>query len=168
MSVPSHRKEIVKYLRGLMPSHFRAFKYGDNSGAPTVMIAEFGMEASPLFSTVGLCDESLQIPAQRVEFAALGKYEWLPNALASSVFWLHGRKIESWPLVCEDVVKDNVRSTYRHMAYVPSNHSWAVPGGGAISWLLGFPIRDAEIGLQLPEALERARAIYPNWLANEA
>lgn len=167
MSIPNHHKEIVKYLRELAPGHFRAINYGDNSGKRTVMVAEFGKEVSPLLTTVGLCDESMPIPAKRVELAAIGKHPWLPNAVASSVFWLHGRNIESWPLVCEDVVKDNVKSTYRHMAYVPSNHYCAVSKGDPISWLLGFPITDKDIGLQLSEALERAKSIYPQWLSSE-
>lgn len=166
MSVPSHHKEIVKHLRDCAPSHFRAVNYGNNSEQLKIIVAEFGNVASPLFSTIGLCDKSLPIPAHRVELAAYGKNSWLPNALASSVFWLEGRNVESWPMVCEDVIKDNTKSTYRHMAYVPSNHFFAVSDGAPVTWLLGFPIKDAEIGLQLPEAQERAMSIFPQWLSN--
>lgn len=168
MSIPIHHKEIVKYFREFAPGHFRAINYGDNSGRRTVMVAEFGKESSPLFSTVGLCDESLPIPVKQVELAAIGKHSWLPNALASSAFWLADRNVESWPLVCEDVVMDNAKSTYRHMAYVPSNHCYVASEVGQISWLLGFPITDTDVGLQLPEALKRAKSIYPQWLSNEA
>jgi hypothetical protein len=69
-------------------------------------------------------------------------------------------------MVCENVVRDNAKSTYRHMVYIPSNHFVTVSNGDPVTWLLGFPITDADIGLLLAEARQRAEAIYPKWVFN--
>ena len=62
----------------------------------------------------------LQLPTGNFELAAYGTNKWLPNAVVSSIYWLRERACSDWPLICEDVVKDNAKSSYRYMAYVPS------------------------------------------------
>jgi hypothetical protein len=66
-------------------------------------------------------------------------------------------------LVCEDAVKRNAKSTYRHMAFVPSDYKLKVSTGQHIQWLLGIPITDYDISISFEECLERAKSIYPDW-----
>lgn len=164
VTVPAHHKEFVTHLRALVPDHFRATSYRDDYGKRPVMIGEFGPASHRLYSTIGVCDQTLRIPPGRFELATIGKLSWLPNALVSSVYWLKDRSVDEWPMVCEDVVRCNSRSTYRHMAYVPSGHSHGVSSGAPVSWLLGLPISDADIGISFIEASERVAAVFPAWL----
>ena len=165
MTAPAHHKEFVSHIRTLVPDHFRAANYRDDHGKRPVMIGEFGSASNRFYSTIGVCDQSLHIPPGRYELAAIGNLSWLPNALVSSIYWLKERSIEEWPMVCEDVVRCNSKSTYRHMAYVPSSYAHQVSSGAPISWLLGFPISDTDIGISLNEASARTAAIFPAWLA---
>lgn len=165
--VPNHHKEIVRHLQERFSGSAQVFVYRDDNGKRPVPIAQYGDGSDRFYSTIGICDAALQIPLGRFEFAALGKLSWLPNALASSVYWLKDRRLAEWPLVCEDVVKTNVRSTYRHMAYVPSEHSFLVSSAGAVRWLLGVPIKDSEIGLDVDTVISKINAVYPKWLNDD-
>lgn len=164
MSPPAHHKEVARYLRDVMPGDANVTLYRDNAGKRPIPIGQFGASGSPFFSTVGAFDDPKEIPAGDYEFAACGGLDWLPNAIASSIYWLKGRQVEEWPLVCEDVVRDNARSTYRHMAYVPSEVDLLLSTGQRIQWLLGVPITDKEISLAFDDIVQKARVKFPNWV----
>lgn len=161
---PDHHKELAKFLKERSRGDSTVTVYRDNSGNRPVPIGQFGTE---FYSTIGAMDMQLHLPCANVEFAAYGKSDWLPNALASSIYWLKGRECDEWPLVCEDVVKDNAKSNYRHMAYVPSPFRLELSTGQEVKWLLGIPINDSEIGIQKEDVLERASQKYPAWLMRE-
>lgn len=138
--------------------------FRDNNDGHPSPIGEFGSSKKRLYSTIGAFDLDLNLPAGYYELAACGDIKWLPNALASSIYWMDGRSFSEWPLVCEDVVKHNARSTYRHMAYAPSVYKLTVSTQQKIQWLLGVPVSDKEIGLSFEEVLAKVRSIYPEWL----
>ncbi len=138
--------------------------FRDNNGHDPIAIGEFGSGKKRFYSTIGASDLQLGLPAGHYEFAACGALKWLPNTLASSIYWMNDRSFSEWPLVCEDVVKHNARSTYRHMAYTPSVYKLTVSTRQEIQWLLGVPISDKEIGLSLEEVSAKARSTYPEWL----
>jgi hypothetical protein len=163
-TVPQHHKDIFRHLRALLPGPDNVFTFADNQNKCLVPVGYYGPARKRFYATIGISDRKLPIPAGRFELAAFGKTAWLPNALASSVYWLKGRRIKEWPLVCEDVVKHNTRSTYRHMAYVPSEYTFTPPGKRKIRWLLGVPITDAEIGLGYGEVLAKVKKLYPKWM----
>ena len=106
----------------------------------------------------------LQLPTGNFELAASGTNKWLPNAVVSSIYWLRERVCSEWPLICEDVVKDNAKSSYRHMAYVPSPFSLKLSKGQLVKWLVGVPVSDNDIDISEREVLEIARKKYPAWL----
>ncbi len=164
MSLPQHHKELVSHIKTMVPGHISAANYRDDHGKRPVMICEFGPKISRFYTTIGVCDASLSLPPGRFELATIGKLPWLPNALVSSVYWLKKRKVDEWPLVCEDVVRPNSRSTYRHMAYIPASYCHEVTSGPPVSWLLGVPVTDLEIGLSFSEAVARVAAVFPAWL----
>lgn len=164
MAIPGHHKEIFKHLLGRFDGEATVHDYRDNAGKHPVAIGAFGPSKSRFYSTIGICDRKLKIPSGRFELAAIGASEWLPNALASSLYWLRERRIENWPMVCEDTVKTNAKSTYRHMAYVPSAYEFVVSKGKPVRWLLGIPLKDAEIGIEIAEVWESVRAKYPTWI----
>ncbi|RTR34698.1 hypothetical protein [Shewanella atlantica] len=161
---PSHHKEIANFLRENTEGAPSVSAYRDNNNSRPIPIGQFGKD---FFSTIGAFDMGLRLPSGNFEFAAVGTNQWLPNSVASSIYWLGGRECSEWPLVCEDVVKHNARSTYRHIAYVPSIFSLKLSTGQVINWLLGVPITDNEIGISEKEALERAQQKYPRWLFSE-
>lgn len=166
--VPQHHKDIFRHLGAKFPPPADVFTYLNNQNKCPIPIAHYGATGNRFYSTIGVCDMTLPIPAGRFEFAAFGKLSWLPNALASSIYWLKGRRVKDWPLVCEDVVKHNTKSTYRHMAYVPSQYSFSPSAKGAVHWLLGVPITDSEISLDFEEALAKSIKAFPKWLTNKA
>jgi hypothetical protein len=168
MNPPSHHKEIAKYLKEKIEGDSKVFVYRDNNDSNPIPVGEFGSGKSRFYSTIGMCDLGLNLPAGDYEFAACGKLDWLPNSLASSIYWLKERAISEWPMYCEDVVKHNAKSTYRHMAYIPSTHSLEVSSGQNIQWLLGVPITDKELDLPAVELITKAKACYPGWLFNES
>ncbi|MBK6907587.1 MAG: hypothetical protein IPH08_11120 [Rhodocyclaceae bacterium] len=106
---PEHHKAIVHHLRDRFSSRGKVFAYRDNNGKLPMLIAEFDCEAGRFYSTIGICDRKLPIPSGVHELAAIGKPPWLPNAVASSIYYLRGRSFDEWPLVCEDVVKSNAK-----------------------------------------------------------
>lgn len=163
MSVPQHHKDLAKHLRERLGDPGTVIIFRDNQGQRPVPIGHFGPAKLRFFSTIGICDSSLHIPKGHYEFAAIGKFAWLPNAVASSVYWIKDRSVDEWPLVCEDVIKQNAKSTYRHMVYIPSQYRFQVPCGPSIEWLLGAPIKDSEIALDLNEASQKIRKLYPSW-----
>lgn len=164
MTPPVHHKEVAGFLRSQVGGEARVTEYRDNSGAHPVPIGEFGSQGKRLYSTIGAFDLHLQLPKGNFEFAAYGDLKWLPNALASSIYWMDKRSVSEWPLACEDVVKHNVKSRYRHMAYVPSTRALGVSTGQEIQWLLGVPISDREISLSFTDVWDKARQMYPDWL----
>jgi hypothetical protein len=163
-SVPKHHKEVAAFLLERRGGEGSVIAYRDNSGKRPIAIGSYGSTKALLHSTIGACDLKLKLPAGHYEFAAFGRHEWLPNALASSIYWLRDREVSEWPLVCEDVVRHNVKSPYRHMAYAPSTRSLELSNGKCVQWLLGVPITDTEISITLDEALERITWAYPGWL----
>ncbi|RCU42876.1 hypothetical protein DU002_19165 [Corallincola holothuriorum] len=160
---PEHHKEIAQYLRSKFEGVPSVAAYRDENDANPIPIGRFE-SSTAFYSTIGCSDKTLSLPSAGFEFAASGELDWLPNAIASSLYWLKGRECSEWPLVCEDVVRCNARSSYRHMAYVPSQHSFSVSTGQTVRWLLGVPISDQEIALSRQAVEEMARKVYPNWL----
>lgn len=153
---PSHHKELANFLRETIKGDPSVSVYRDNNDSRPIPIGQFGKE---FFSTIGAFDMELQLPQGNYEFAAIGKNQWLPNAVASSIYWLNERECNDWPLVCEDTVKDNAKSTFRHMAYVPSPFSLKLSNGQIIQWLLGVPVTDNDIGITEQAVLESATKI---------
>jgi hypothetical protein len=165
--VPAHHKEIARHLQERFVGRTEICVYRDDDGKRPVPIAQCGAKNERFYSTIGLCDTGLGIPPGQFEFATLGKLPWLPNALVSSVYWLRDRQVTEWPLVCEDVVRINYKSKYRHMAYIPSSYSFLVSSGAHVQWLLGVPITDSEIDLDMITAKSKVDAVYPEWLHGE-
>ena len=163
MSIAPHHKELAKHLRSLTDSA-TVSAYRDDNGMRAIDVGTFETQGKFLYSTFGVCDKTLSIPSGCFEFAAFGTLPWLPNAIVSSVYWLEGRSFESWPLVCEDVVRPNAQSTYRHMAYSPSTMSHVLSSGQTIQWLLGLPITDNEISITHDQLLSCIGDTYPKWL----
>lgn len=167
MSPPAHHKEVARFLREVMPGEFNVTAYRGNYGKLPIAIGQFQAAGGQFFSTIGALDEPKVIPAGDYEFAAFGTLEWLPNSVASSIYWLKGREVAEWPLVCEDVVCDNASSSYRHVAYVPSTARLSLSTGQQVQWLLGVPITDKDICIAVESVTERAKAKYPEWVFKE-
>ena len=83
--------------------------YRDNNGNRPISIGHFGGE---FFSTIGAFNMGLSLPAGNFAFSASGPNQWLPNSLASSIYWLSERSCNEWPLVCEDVVDHVLPETW--------------------------------------------------------
>lgn len=164
MIVPAHYKELARYMRDFFGEPSSIAAYRDNNGKRRIDIGAFGASPKRFYSTIGVCDQKLGIPAGRFELAATGDHEWLPNALASSLYWLRDRTIESWPMVCEDTVRHNAKSTYRHMVFVPSVHSFPISSGDPVQWLLGIPIKDSEISIDLHTTRQKALKLFPEFM----
>jgi hypothetical protein len=163
---PATHKLLVAHLRDRVGGQFKVVAYRDNDGKQPIPVGTFGEGSSCLHSTIGMFDQSLSVPSGAYELAAAGSQTWLPNALASSIYWLKGRRIEAWPLVCEDVIRHNARSRFRHMAYVPSSYALEVEPGLFVRWLLGIPISDEDIGVSNAEVSVRTALVYPAWLVS--
>lgn len=161
---PNHHKEIAQFLAEQTEGKPSVHEYKDNDGKRPIPVGCFG---GTLFSTIGVSDLSHNLPSGRFEFAAFGNSDWLPNSVVTSIYWLKGRSISNWPLVCEDAVKQNVKSNNRHMAFVPSPYKLALSTGQNVQWLLGVPIPDSEIGASLDQIEQKAKDLYPRWLFNE-
>ena len=168
MAPPAHHKEVANFLREKINGDVKVTAYRDNNDANPIPIGEFGSGNNRLYSTIGAFDMHLNLPTGNFEFASYGELEWLPNVIASSIYWLTERSLNEWPLVCEDVVKNNAKSTYRHMAYIPSTFTLHISTGQKVHWLLGVPITDNEINISTSELLEKAQSIYPEWLFHES
>ncbi|WMS86583.1 hypothetical protein [Pleionea litopenaei] len=162
---PSHHKELANFLKENTEGNPSVTAYRDNNGNRPIPIGQFGGD---FFSTIGAFDMGLSLPEGNFEFAVSGTNEWLPNSLASSIYWLTERTCDEWPLVCEDVVKVNAKSTYRHMAYVPSPFTFKLSTGQMVKWLLGMPITDTEISFSEQAVLDKARKTYSGWLFCES
>lgn len=167
MAPPEHHREVAGFLKSKIEGEAKVTAYRDNNEANPIPIGEFGSSINKLFSTIGAFDMHLKLPPGNYEFASYGNLEWLPNVLASSIFWLKERSFGEWPLICEDVVKHNTKSTYRHMAYIPSVFKLNVSTSQEIQWLLGVPITDKEISISASKILEKAKSVYPEWLFHE-
>lgn len=155
---------MAKFLKEKIVGTANVTTFRDNHNGHPIPIGQFG---ETFYSTIGAFDLNLQLPNGLFEFAAFGKLEWLPNAVASSIYWLNDRSCTDWPLFCEDVVKHNARSTYRHMAYVPSPFGYMLSTNQNINWLLGVPITDKQLGLSKAEIMKMAQSIFPSWLFRE-
>jgi hypothetical protein len=158
---PSHHKELANFLKENTEGNPAVSAYRDNNGLRPIPIGQFGGD---FYSTIGAFDMGLSLPAGNFEFAASGSNEWLPNSLASSIYWLTEHGCDEWPLICEDVVQDNARSTYRHMAYVPSPFALELSTGQVVKWLLGVPVTDNEVGSSEQELMAKAQQLFPKWL----
>lgn len=160
----NHHKEIAQFLAEQTEGNPSVHEYKDNDGRRPINVGCFG---GTLFSTIGVSDISHNLPSARFEFAAFGNSDWLPNSLVTSIYWLKERSISNWPLVCEDAVKQNVKSKYRHMAFVPSSYKLALSTGQNVQWLLGVSIPDSEIDSTFKQIEQKAKELYPRWLFNE-
>ena len=167
MNPPAHHKEVASFLKQKITGEATVNAYRDNNDLNPIPIGEFGSGKKKLYSTIGAFDIHLKLPAGNYELASYGELSWLPNIIASSIYWLKERSLTEWPIVCEDVVKSNTKSTYRHMAYIPSVFSLVVSTGQEIRWLLGIPVTDNKINISSSELLDKAKSIYPEWLFNE-
>jgi hypothetical protein len=163
---PIHHKELVQFLKGKCEGAVSVHLYWDEYETRSIPIAAIESSKETLYSTLGVCDKKLAAPTGHYEFASIGNLPWLPNVLASSLFWFEERSCEDWPLICEDVVKLNARSTYRHMMFVPSEYAFVSSAGFSIRWLLGIPVKDSELQFSAIEAYSRAKESYPEWLFN--
>ncbi|TNC81292.1 MAG: hypothetical protein C9356_09300 [Oleiphilus sp.] len=161
---PNHHKEIAKFLAEKTEGNPSVHEYRDNDGNRPVPVGCFG---GSLYSTIGACDTSYNVPNGCFEFAAFGKSKWLPNAIVTSIYWLKDRTFSNWPVVCEDAVKQNAKSKSRHMAFCPSPFKLVVSTGQNVQWLLGVPIPDAEIGSAVEQIEQKAKELYPRWLFSE-
>src|SRR5690606_20518774 len=144
MSPPATHKRLAGHLRDRVGADASVVVYRDDYGKRPVVVGTFGADARRLHSTIGIFEETLPVPPGTYELAAFGSDAWLPNALASSIYWLKGRETEAWPLVCENVVRQNARSRFRHMAYAPSRYAHELAPGVVVRWLLGVPISDKD------------------------
>lgn len=167
MGPPEHHKEIAQFLKKKFDGSAKISAFRDNNNLNPIPVGEFSSGKNKLFSTIGAFDMHLKLPISDIELASYGELTWLPNAIASSIYWLRDREFNELPIVCEDVVKHNAKSTYRHMAYMPSAFSLKISTGQKIFWLLGVPIADKEISLSSEEVINKVHAIYPEWLFNE-
>jgi hypothetical protein len=167
MKPPAHHIEIAKFLASKTTEKPKVIMFRDNQGERPIPIGYYGKGKKQLYSTIGAFDSPKQIPEGNFEFCAFGDLDWLPNAIVTSIYWLANRSCDEWPLICEDAVKQNVRSTYRHMAFVPSDFSIKVSTDQKIQWLLGIPITDYDITIGYEECLERVKSKYPNWFFNK-
>lgn len=158
---PDHHKELARFLIEKFQGKGAIKNYRNNSGNRPVPVGHFGKS---FFSTIGAFDMGLRLPEGDFEFAACGDIKWLPNSLASSIYWLRDRSCSSWPLVCEDVVKDNAKSIYRHMVYMPSPFGLELSNGSLVHWLLGVPVKDKDINISGQDVLRLAFGQYPEWL----
>jgi len=163
-SPPVTHKLLAAHLRDRVGGDASVLIYRDNYGKRPIPIGTFGTGKNRLHSTIGIFEQHLPVPPGAYELAAFGPQPWLPNALASSVYWLKGRETDAWPLVCEDVVRQNTRSRFRHMAYAPSSYALEVAAGVFVRWLLGVTISDKDVGISHVEVNTRATEIYPSWL----
>ena len=164
MDIPEHHRQIAKYVAGQFAGKPKVGVYHDDHGKRAVPIGEHGPATHRFYTTIGMCDEEFGLPEGVYEFATVGALAWLPDAIVSSVHWLKGRSFEEWPLVCEDAVRQNVKSTYWHMAYVPSPFTLQLGDGRRVRWLLGTPITDAQRGLGVGELEGTVREAFPAWL----
>ncbi|MEM9283753.1 MAG: hypothetical protein AAGA96_18175 [Verrucomicrobiota bacterium] len=164
MPPPEQHKEVAKYLKGQIGGDVAVSAFRDSNGNRPIPIGQFGSGSDVFYSTIGAFDSPKSLPAGDFEFAAIGSLSWLPDAIASSIYWLSERSCEAWPLVCEDVVRDNVRSNYRHMAFMPSPATFDLSDGRSIRWLLGVPVTDRQIGIEENEVFREAQSHYPAWL----
>ena len=161
--VRPHHREIARFLLDKLGPPGTVSIYRTNEGTIPVPVGEFGPKRRRFCSTLGMCDRKMKLPEGNLEFAAVGTPSWVPNALASSIYWLRGRSCEEWPLVCEDVVRHNVESTYRHFAYLPSPFQLQT-SAGAVRWLVGVPITDSDIASGTEILRGRILESYPDWL----
>jgi len=168
MPPPEHHKEVASFLREKFNGEAQIAAYRDNNEANPIPVGKFGAGEKKLFSTIGAFDMDLKLPKGDYEFSSFGELEWLPNTIASSIYYLKDRVADNWPVVCEDVVKHNTKNTYRHMAFVPSTYSLKVSTGQNIFWLLGVPITDNEISIDADDVYKKAQTIYPDWLFHES
>jgi hypothetical protein len=166
MSPPVTHKLLAGHLRDRVGGDASVVVYRDNDGKRPIAVGTFGAGAQRLHSTIGIFEQTLPVPSGAYELAAFGPEPWLPNTLASSVYWLKGRDTDAWPLVCEDVVSQNTRSRFRHMAYTPSHYAHELAVGVVVRWLLGVPISDKDIGISRVELNVRATKVYPSWLVH--
>lgn len=163
MDPSQQHKEIAKHIADLGGADASVHQYRDNAGRNPVLVAAAGPKEHRLYSTVGVSDRQLSLPAARAELALIGSYPWLPNALASTLYWLRDRSFTDWPVVCEDVVKHNTKGPYHHLAFCLADAQLVTEGGRSVNWLVGIPIRDSDILVTADDCLSQARKAFPHW-----
>lgn len=166
MAVPTvapHHRELAQFLRERFDGHATVSAYRDDQDSRPVPIGTFGAGPARFYSTIGMCDRTFAV-GSGYELATFGIHDWLPNALASSVYWLEDRSTGRRPLVCEDVVRHNARSAYRHLGFVPATFVYGAPSGPQIRWLLGVPIKESVVDVTEAALLAEAKQAFPAWL----
>jgi hypothetical protein len=161
--IAPHHRELAQYLRARFDGHATISAYRDDHDHRPVPIGAFGGGRARFYSTVGVCDRTFTF-GTGYELATFGIHDWLPNALASSVYWIEDRGTGRTPLVCEDVVRHNARSHYHHVGFVRATFVYQAPSGPSIRWLLGVPIKASVVDVTEAELLNEAVKTYPAWL----
>jgi hypothetical protein len=100
LAAPKHHKEVATYLRDIFGGSAKVTAFRDNQGERPIPIGEFGSGKVRFYSTIGAFDMGLRLPDGSFELAAIGELAWLPNAVASSIYWLSERIGSEWPLIC--------------------------------------------------------------------
>jgi hypothetical protein len=161
--VSQHHRELAQFLRDRFDGHATVSAYRDDQDLRPVPIGTFGPGPARFYSTIGMCDRTFAV-GSGYELALCGVHDWLPNALASSVYWLEDRGTDRRPILCEDVVQRNARSAYRHVGFVRAPFVYEAPSGARIRWLLGVPVEGSLAGVTDAGLLAEARKAYPSWL----
>ena len=156
-------KEIARKLLECIGGKPKVVIYDDASSGNRVAIGEYGKKNCRVYSTIGLFEKKFSIPSGSFEFALAGPQEWLPLTVVTTLMWLKGRAIKEWPLVCEDVIRPNAKSTYRHIAYIPSDFTFTVSSGKKVRWLAGVPVTDNDISISAEELKKRCRKVFPDF-----
>lgn len=154
-------KEIAKKLLERIGGEPKVVMFGDASGGNRVAVGEYGKKNCRVYSTIGLFEKKFGIPSGSFEFALAGPQDWLPLTVVTTLIWLKGRTIKEWPLVCEDVIRPNAKSTYRHIAYIPSDFTFTVSSGKKVRWLIGVPVTDKDISITENEVKNRCKKVFP-------
>lgn len=157
----THR-EIAKKLLERIGGEPKVVIYDDASGGNRVAIGEYGKKNCRVYSTIGLFEKKSGIPSGSFEFALAGPQEWLPLTVVTTLIWLKRRTIREWPLVCEDVIRPNAGSTYRHIAYIPSDFELTLSTGKRVRWLIGVPVTDKDISITESDVKKRCRKVFPD------
>jgi hypothetical protein len=161
--VAPHHRELAQFLRDRFDGHATVSAYRDGQDLRPVPIGTFGAGPERFYSTIGVCDRDLSTGTGH-ELATFGVHDWLPNALASAVYWLEDRGTGRRPIICEDVVRHNARSATRHLGFVLSSFAYQPASGSRIDWLLGVPLVGPAIAVTEEELLAEAKRAYPAWL----
>jgi hypothetical protein len=77
------------------------------------------------------------------------------------VNWHRGTVVNDRVTDC-DTVKNKRQEYMRHMAFVPSSHEYFVSKGRPVRWLLGVPLKDTGIDMDIVDIRKHVRDKYPS------